>query len=154
MHPSWSVSYHLRVTLARINMPMTYHYFRYNYFEEEEVDLNEWVTSWLQYLLAKELTFDNLVRLWGKTLTPWFFRIGTKDWYEYRYVFFVSWSYGPPSICLPRYVDTFFCVCLPPKLIPSTAQPFCVRPRKTWKTWSNLRFAPCWWDYQIWTSLE
>ncbi|KAI8379569.1 rab-GTPase-TBC domain-containing protein [Radiomyces spectabilis] len=35
-----------------------------NYFEEEEVDLNEWVTSWLQNLLSKEMTFDNLVRLW------------------------------------------------------------------------------------------
>jgi hypothetical protein len=41
-------------------------YYSHSYFEEEEVDLNEWATSWLQYLLAKELTFDNLVRLWGK----------------------------------------------------------------------------------------
>jgi hypothetical protein len=48
---------------------MICHDFRYNYFEEEEVELNEWVTSWLQYLLAKELTFDNLVRLWGKIST-------------------------------------------------------------------------------------
>ncbi|KAG2213312.1 hypothetical protein INT46_007525 [Mucor plumbeus] len=35
-----------------------------NYFEEEEVDLNEFTTSWLQYLLSKEMKFDNLVRLW------------------------------------------------------------------------------------------
>ncbi|OAD76042.1 hypothetical protein PHYBLDRAFT_35737 [Phycomyces blakesleeanus NRRL 1555(-)] len=35
-----------------------------NYFEEEEVDLNEWITSWLQHLLAKEMQFENLVRLW------------------------------------------------------------------------------------------
>ncbi|KAL0090544.1 rab-GTPase-TBC domain-containing protein [Phycomyces blakesleeanus] len=31
---------------------------------EEEVDLNEWITSWLQHLLAKEMQFENLVRLW------------------------------------------------------------------------------------------
>ncbi|KAI9275031.1 rab-GTPase-TBC domain-containing protein [Helicostylum pulchrum] len=35
-----------------------------NYFEEEEVDLNEFTTSWLQYLLSKEMKFENLVRLW------------------------------------------------------------------------------------------
>lgn len=40
---------------------------RCNYFEEEEVDLNEWVTSWLQHLLAREMQFENLVRLWGKS---------------------------------------------------------------------------------------
>lgn len=39
---------------------------RCNYFEEEEVDLNEWMTSWLQYLLSRELKFVDLVRLWGK----------------------------------------------------------------------------------------
>ncbi|KAF7727441.1 hypothetical protein EC973_007510 [Apophysomyces ossiformis] len=37
-----------------------------NYFEEEEVDLNEWVTSWLSNLLAREMQFEDLVRLWGK----------------------------------------------------------------------------------------
>ncbi|KAI8639485.1 rab-GTPase-TBC domain-containing protein [Parasitella parasitica] len=31
---------------------------------EEEVDLNEFTTSWLQYLLSKEMKFANLVRLW------------------------------------------------------------------------------------------
>ncbi|KAI8365972.1 rab-GTPase-TBC domain-containing protein [Radiomyces spectabilis] len=35
-----------------------------SYFEDEEVDLNEWVTSWLQNLLAKEMRFDDLLRLW------------------------------------------------------------------------------------------
>ncbi|KAI8887865.1 RabGAP/TBC [Backusella circina FSU 941] len=35
-----------------------------SYFEDEEVDLNEWTTSWLQNLLAKEMKFDNVVRLW------------------------------------------------------------------------------------------
>lgn len=42
--------------------------YRRNYFEEEEVDLNEFTTSWLQYLLSKEMKFDNLVRLWGKII--------------------------------------------------------------------------------------
>lgn len=37
-----------------------------SFFEDEEVDLNEWATSWLQHLLAKELQFDDLLRLWGK----------------------------------------------------------------------------------------
>ncbi|KAI8144936.1 rab-GTPase-TBC domain-containing protein [Fennellomyces sp. T-0311] len=31
---------------------------------EEEVDLNEWVTSWLQHLLAREMKFEDIVRLW------------------------------------------------------------------------------------------
>ncbi|KAI7866831.1 rab-GTPase-TBC domain-containing protein [Spinellus fusiger] len=35
-----------------------------NCFEEEEVDSNEWITSWLQHLLAKEMQFNHLVRLW------------------------------------------------------------------------------------------
>ena len=39
---------------------------RCNYFEEEEVDLNEWVTSWLQHLLSREMKFEDIVRLWGK----------------------------------------------------------------------------------------
>ncbi|CAG8495291.1 5610_t:CDS:2, partial [Ambispora leptoticha] len=36
----------------------------YNYFEEEEVYLNEWATSWLQYLLSRELQLPDLMRLW------------------------------------------------------------------------------------------
>jgi hypothetical protein len=36
-----------------------------SYFDDEEVDINEWSTSWLQNLLAKEMRFENLVRLWG-----------------------------------------------------------------------------------------
>ncbi|KAI9483603.1 MAG: rab-GTPase-TBC domain-containing protein [Benjaminiella poitrasii] len=35
-----------------------------SYFDEEEVDINEWSTSWLQNLLAKEMKFENVVRLW------------------------------------------------------------------------------------------
>ncbi|KAI9341617.1 rab-GTPase-TBC domain-containing protein [Pilaira anomala] len=35
-----------------------------SYFDDEEVDINEWSTSWLQNLLAKEMRFENLVRLW------------------------------------------------------------------------------------------
>jgi hypothetical protein len=38
--------------------------FSHNYFVEEEVDMNEWITSWLQYLLAKELPLPCLVQLW------------------------------------------------------------------------------------------
>ncbi|CAG8567375.1 8546_t:CDS:2 [Paraglomus brasilianum] len=36
----------------------------YSSFEDEEVDLNEWATSWLQFLLAKELPLEGLMRLW------------------------------------------------------------------------------------------
>ncbi|RKP07790.1 rab-GTPase-TBC domain-containing protein [Thamnocephalis sphaerospora] len=36
----------------------------HNYFVEEEVDVNEWITSWLQYLLSKELPLPCLMRLW------------------------------------------------------------------------------------------
>ncbi|KAI7880963.1 RabGAP/TBC, partial [Lichtheimia hyalospora FSU 10163] len=35
-----------------------------NYFEEEEVNLHEWVTSWLQYMLSREMKFEDLIRLW------------------------------------------------------------------------------------------
>ncbi|KAI8355103.1 rab-GTPase-TBC domain-containing protein [Choanephora cucurbitarum] len=31
---------------------------------EEEVDLNEFTTSWLQHLLSREMKFENLIRLW------------------------------------------------------------------------------------------
>ncbi|CAG8536082.1 10200_t:CDS:2, partial [Ambispora gerdemannii] len=36
----------------------------YNYFEEEEVYLNEWATSCLQYLLSRELQLADIMRLW------------------------------------------------------------------------------------------
>ena len=32
------------------------------------MDLNEWVTSWLQHLLSREMKFEDIVRLWGKYL--------------------------------------------------------------------------------------
>jgi hypothetical protein len=32
------------------------------------VDLNEFTTSWLQYLLSKEMKFENLIRLWGNVV--------------------------------------------------------------------------------------
>ncbi|KAK9768010.1 hypothetical protein K7432_001695 [Basidiobolus ranarum] len=47
------------LTLFRISIPDLY-----NYFQEEEVDLNEWATSWLLHLLAKELPLECLLRLW------------------------------------------------------------------------------------------
>ncbi|KAI9321008.1 rab-GTPase-TBC domain-containing protein [Dichotomocladium elegans] len=31
---------------------------------DEEVDLNEWITSWLQHLLTREMQFEDLIRLW------------------------------------------------------------------------------------------
>ncbi|KAI7880735.1 RabGAP/TBC [Lichtheimia hyalospora FSU 10163] len=31
---------------------------------EEEVDLSEWTTSWLQHLLSREMKFEDLVQLW------------------------------------------------------------------------------------------
>ncbi|KAJ1948102.1 hypothetical protein FBU59_001750 [Linderina macrospora] len=36
----------------------------YNYFEEEDVDVGEWASSWLRYLLAKEMPIRSLLRLW------------------------------------------------------------------------------------------
>lgn len=48
------------MTLFRCSLPELC-----NYFEDEEVDIHEWSTSWLQNLLSKEMRFDNLVRLWG-----------------------------------------------------------------------------------------
>ncbi|KAI9137319.1 ankyrin repeat-containing protein [Paraphysoderma sedebokerense] len=47
------------VTLFRMLLPDLY-----SYFEEEEVDPNEWATSWLQCLLSKELPLDCVLRLW------------------------------------------------------------------------------------------
>ncbi|PHZ14603.1 RabGAP/TBC [Rhizopus microsporus ATCC 52813] len=47
------------MTLFRCSLPELC-----NYFEDEEVDIHEWSTSWLQNLLSKEMRFDNLVRLW------------------------------------------------------------------------------------------
>ncbi|CAO3699145.1 unnamed protein product [Rhizopus stolonifer] len=49
------------MTLFRCSLPELC-----NYFEDEEVEILDWSTSWLQNLLSKELRFDNLVRLWGK----------------------------------------------------------------------------------------
>jgi hypothetical protein len=36
----------------------------YDYFEEEEVRIQDWAVSWLRFLLAKELPMECLVRLW------------------------------------------------------------------------------------------
>ncbi|KAF9426549.1 hypothetical protein BGZ94_006373 [Podila epigama] len=36
----------------------------YSYFEEEEVDIREWSASALRYLLSRELTIENTLRLW------------------------------------------------------------------------------------------
>ncbi|KAJ1886820.1 hypothetical protein LPJ66_009438 [Kickxella alabastrina] len=36
----------------------------YNYFEEEELDVSEWASSWLRYLLSKELPTPSVLSLW------------------------------------------------------------------------------------------
>lgn len=36
----------------------------YDYFESEEVSHNEWMPSWIGYLLARQMDFDNLLYLW------------------------------------------------------------------------------------------
>ncbi|KAJ2069225.1 hypothetical protein GGI08_000468 [Coemansia sp. S2] len=36
----------------------------YDYFEEEELDVGEWASSWLRYLLAKELPIQSVLDLW------------------------------------------------------------------------------------------
>ncbi|GJJ69725.1 hypothetical protein EMPS_02073 [Entomortierella parvispora] len=36
----------------------------YSYFEEEEVDIKEWAASALQFLLSRELSLENTMRLW------------------------------------------------------------------------------------------
>ncbi|KAG1314906.1 hypothetical protein G6F64_001086 [Rhizopus arrhizus] len=47
------------MTLFRCSLPELC-----NYFEDEEVEIHDWSTSWLQNLLSKEMRFENLVRLW------------------------------------------------------------------------------------------
>jgi len=37
---------------------------RYSYFEEEEIDANAWIPSWLRFLLARELHLNSVLRLW------------------------------------------------------------------------------------------
>ncbi|KAJ2699858.1 hypothetical protein FB645_005185 [Coemansia sp. IMI 203386] len=36
----------------------------YNYFEEEDLDVGEWASSWLRYLLSKELPVPSVLSLW------------------------------------------------------------------------------------------
>ncbi|KAF9935545.1 hypothetical protein KVV02_003638 [Mortierella alpina] len=36
----------------------------YSYFEEEEVDIKEWAASALQFVLSRELSLENTMRLW------------------------------------------------------------------------------------------
>ncbi|KAJ1848696.1 hypothetical protein LPJ73_003902 [Coemansia sp. RSA 2703] len=36
----------------------------YNYFEEEDLDVGEWASSWLRYLLSKELPTPSVLSLW------------------------------------------------------------------------------------------
>ncbi|RUO95801.1 rab-GTPase-TBC domain-containing protein [Jimgerdemannia flammicorona] len=57
------------MTLFRFGIPDLYPFMSNSLRQGEhyicyKVDLNEWATSWLQYLLAKELQPENLMRLW------------------------------------------------------------------------------------------
>ncbi|KAI9292846.1 RabGAP/TBC [Neoconidiobolus thromboides FSU 785] len=36
----------------------------YDYFEEEQVNIHDWVPSWLRFLLSKELSIESLLPLW------------------------------------------------------------------------------------------
>ncbi|KAJ1978168.1 hypothetical protein H4R33_006044 [Dimargaris cristalligena] len=47
------------ITLFRLTLPELF-----NYFQEEEVDMNEWISSWLLGLLTRELPLDNIISLW------------------------------------------------------------------------------------------
>jgi hypothetical protein len=42
---------------------------RFNHFEEEEVQPNDWAQSWLQWVLSRELPLSSLVRLWDTYLS-------------------------------------------------------------------------------------
>lgn len=52
------------MTLLRTTLPELH-----AYFEEEEVDIVGFATSWLQHLLAGEMRIEDLMRLWGKSLS-------------------------------------------------------------------------------------
>ncbi|KAJ1910217.1 hypothetical protein IWQ60_010770 [Tieghemiomyces parasiticus] len=47
------------ITLFRRTLPGLF-----NYFQEEEVELSEWSSSWLHFLLTKELPLETTIRLW------------------------------------------------------------------------------------------
>eukprot|EP01104_Vermistella_antarctica_P002767 TRINITY_DN12986_c0_g1_i1.p1 TRINITY_DN12986_c0_g1~~TRINITY_DN12986_c0_g1_i1.p1 ORF type:complete len:294 (+),score=57.21 TRINITY_DN12986_c0_g1_i1:330-1211(+) len=52
------------ITFFRVILPQLY-----CYFEEEEIDANAWVPSWLGFLLARELNLVCLYRLWDTYLS-------------------------------------------------------------------------------------
>jgi len=49
----------------------------YSFFEEEEVDIKEWAASALQFVLSRELSLENLMRLWDT-----YFAV--PDWIEFH----------------------------------------------------------------------
>ncbi|KAG0378231.1 hypothetical protein BGX24_004453 [Mortierella sp. AD032] len=51
----------------------------YSYFEEEEVDIKEWAASALQYMLSRELTLENTMRLWDT-----YFAIPEAGWIDFH----------------------------------------------------------------------
>ncbi len=40
----------------------------YAHFLEEDIDMQEWTSSWFNYMLAKELPLECLLRLWDTYL--------------------------------------------------------------------------------------
>jgi hypothetical protein len=36
----------------------------YNHFQDEEVDTKEWIQSWIESLLSKQLPIECILRLW------------------------------------------------------------------------------------------
>ncbi|KAI8892693.1 rab-GTPase-TBC domain-containing protein [Globomyces pollinis-pini] len=36
----------------------------YNHFQDEEVDIREWLSSWFETILSKQLPLDSILRLW------------------------------------------------------------------------------------------
>ncbi|KAI1316473.1 hypothetical protein EDD11_009963 [Mortierella claussenii] len=55
----------------------------YSYFEEEEVDIKEWAASALQFVLSRELSLENLMRLWDTYFS-------VPDWMELHPYFILA----------------------------------------------------------------
>lgn len=51
----------------------------YSYFEEEEVNIKEWAASALQFVLSRELTLENTMRLWDT-----YFSIPDAGWIDFH----------------------------------------------------------------------
>ncbi|KAF9928904.1 hypothetical protein FBU30_002046 [Linnemannia zychae] len=54
----------------------------YSYFEEEEVNIKEWAASALRFVLSRELTLENTIRLWDT-----YFAIPGDGWIDLHFYF-------------------------------------------------------------------